>query len=197
MSSEQDKQPKKLFANDYCKGGPYETAGDPNDHDVHVILYHWKSCPPCIAFKPEWGIGTKETEGPSFLEMVRSNPNSRIYASTCESANIPSVDEIGFQIESYPTIMFVYDGKIKKYENRPRTAQAVYEYALELVNKVSKNNLYKKDNKNDDKDKDKNDDQCGGSKRRNSKKIKKNSEAYYKYKYHKYKTLYLQSKKLM
>src|SRR5208282_15222 len=105
-----------LNPNDYCKE-LQETAGDPNNHDVHVILYHWSTCPPCKAFLPIW----KD----EFLPLINKHPGSRIYASTCERSSIP--EEI--DIASFPTIMVVYQGKTEKYEGN-RTVEDIYAYLL-------------------------------------------------------------------
>jgi len=150
--------------NDFCVDGPFEHAGNPNDHDVHVILYHWATCPPCKAFVPVW----KD----EFLPLIKNS--SRIYASTCERTHIPN--EI-VNIDSFPTIMIIYNDKMEKYEGL-RTAKDLYDHLLQIVNKISKNNLDKFQS---------NTEQKGGTKKMD----------YYKYKYLKYKTRYFKAKKYM
>lgn len=204
---EETKMQTKRHANDYCMGGPFETAGDANDHDVHVILYHWSICGPCQRFLKIWNNeGEKVQEEPTkpteekvqgeekaqgepeepteenkigFLQLVRKNPNSRIYASTCEREHIPTnIPEIN--VASFPTIMMIYGDKTIKYEGE-RNAQVMFDYALSLVNEVSKDNLNKESEKN-------NNVQSGG---------KTKDENYYKYKYYKYKSKYLKKKELL
>jgi len=158
-----------LEANDYCIGGPYETAGDHKDHDVHIILYHWKTCPPCKAFVPIW----KD----ELLPKIRQAP-SRIFASTCERDNIPEDILIKKEIKTFPTIMILYGDQTEFY-NGPRTADDIYNYLLDIVNRISKNNLdNNKQNITENK-------QLGGKSC-----SKKHDIEYYKYKYLKYKTLY-------
>lgn len=165
---------------DFYKGGPYENAGDPNNYDVHVILYYWHSCPPCKAFLPVW----KD----EFLPLINKNPNVRIYASTYERSNIPE----GIEVSSFPTIMILYGKKSEKYEG-PRTAKDLYSHLLEIIEKISvkvlENGEMPEGKKEEKKKED--DEQCGGKKR----KVK--NDNYYKYKYYKYKTLYLEKKKAL
>ena len=199
---EETKTNIKRHANDYCKDGPYETAGDANDHDVHVILYHWSICGPCQQFLKIWNNEGKEDKENNennenneneqesdkeskigFLQLVRKNPNSRIYASTCEREKIPTdIPEIN--IVAFPTIIMIFGDKTIKYEGE-RNAQVIFDYALSLVNQVSKDNLNKESEKKDNQD---HEVQSGG-------KIK--DDKYYKYKYYKYKSLYLLKKELL
>lgn len=171
----QNKAVKPTKAEDYCMVKSENTAGDPKDHDVHVILYHMNGCPPCRAFLPKW----KD----EFLPKVRQNPNSRIYASTCENKDMPNyaTERDGLSIESFPTIMIIYGDKHEKYQGRREDIDGLYNYALSLVNQVSKNDL-----KRFEELKTAGEGQCGGN--------NKNRD-YFKYKYYKYKILYLKAKK--
>lgn len=68
-----------------------------NKKGAWFVLYHADWCGFCVRMMPEWKKLEKQ--------------NNHVNVAKIESANITATD-----IQSYPTIMFYYNGKGQKYE---------------------------------------------------------------------------------
>ena len=114
-----------------------------NDNDNGIILVHANWCGHCIQFKPEWSKFTAKFKKSDNLIVTEIESDS---FNKLQSENQDLYNRIAKDVNGFPSILTVKNGKVEKYLNE-RTSNALEEHVKTTFNQKHQDGGAKKKTK--------------------------------------------------
>lgn len=84
------------------------------DHHI-VVLYHNKTCPPCLSMKPAWTAACANFNSNYASKCIRNNRN--VVIANVDENGIRHLNKVYKDVQGTPTIAHIHhDGTVTKYE---------------------------------------------------------------------------------
>jgi thiol-disulfide isomerase/thioredoxin len=84
------------------------------DHHI-VVLYHNKTCPPCLSMKPAWTAACANFKSNYASKCIRNN--QKVVIANVDENGIRHLNKVYKDVQGTPTIAHIHhDGTVTKYE---------------------------------------------------------------------------------